>query len=108
MLMTGVRIWSKLYLEQKFHILCQVFPELKLHSVFSKTETLIWIWTESIVVSFTESIVKLQNVELLNSLHTKYIGDCITYNNFRIRDEEIKNRIVAQWAPFSIKNKILT
>lgn len=41
----------------------------------------------------TEPIAKIQEVEIVNTKHFRYLSVWISYNKLRIREKEIENKI---------------
>lgn len=67
---------------------------------FFQTETILWNGNESNDVTCPESIIKLQNVELIHYKHFKYLGLRITYNKCRIMNDEIEPRLYCATGSF--------
>lgn len=70
-----------------------MFQEIRLGINLSKTETLIWSWNESSTGIYPESIMKIQDVKLVNAKHLKYINGLISYNKFGIQGKENEHRV---------------
>lgn len=59
--------WEKNDLEQNIGIFHQAFQELDLKITLSKIETRMWNWYESCDGAGLDSIILIQDMELLNS-----------------------------------------
>lgn len=83
----GVYIWDTNDLEQKIRVLYQVFQERKLNVNFSKTEIIIWILTESCDITYTEPVIKLQVVKLVNTKYFRILDVWISYDKLSIGEK---------------------
>lgn len=59
----------------------------------SKSETMIWNWNESSAGIYPESIIKIQDVKLVNTKHLKYLEGSISYKKFSIQEKENEHRV---------------
>lgn len=64
-------------LERKNIILCQELQEIRLKIDFSKTETMIYVSSDSI---YFESL-KIQHADLVTTKYFKYLSIWVTYTN---------------------------
>lgn len=54
---------------------------------------MIWNWNERSDDTYPESIIKIQDMKLVNTKYFKFLGIWISSNKFSIEEKEVKHRI---------------
>ena len=104
----GVFSWTQEDLCNSIRILTQVFAEFGLNINEDKTETVIFNWTATGENIYPNSILNINGVKIKNSKSFKYLGVYFSYDDLKIGNEELDNRINSAHNAFAPSRKMLT
>ena len=89
-------------------IINQVFKEFGLNINKTKTETVVFNWPVAELDHYPESFLSIDGSPVKNSTSFKYLGVYFSYNNVKIGQEEMNNRINSAQNAFVQTRKMLT
>ena len=100
--------WSAEELQICINILVQVFKEFGLIVNSDKTETVVLNWQNKPNVTYPETIISMNGVEIKNPSSFKYLGVWISQDTVHIGNAEMNHRIGSAHNAFSENRKLLT
>ena len=104
----GIFSWSQEDLCNRILIINQVFKEFGLNINKTKTETVVFNWPVAELDHYPESFLSIDGSPVKNSTSFKYLGVYFSYNNVKIGQEEMNNRINSAQNAFVQTRKMLT
>ena len=104
----GIFSWTQEELCTSIRVLAQVFAEFGLNINQTKTETVIFNWTADEENSYPDSILDINGKKIKNSKSFKYLGVYFSYDDLKIGNKELDNRINSAHNAFAPSRKMLT
>ena len=105
---SGIFCWSQDDLQLCINILQKIFVEFGLNINIDKTKTMIFRNCPALPEDYPESILSINDTDIENVPHFKYLGVWLHSDQISIGHEELKYRVDSAFIAFAENKKLLT